>query len=234
MPHVEVTADAGNVAPVVNPEDRGRQLGVARLTSALGYAIVVTFNANVVGKAAGGKCEGMEEAVGGLDRVLAGRIVRRVTVVASGDGVVAALDPGGVIVLHHVTVGAGLRIVGQVGVPSGIDKCIQAQAKRQPGENAHCDGGSCGSHDNILLAGKRFADSSSSPLTTPHVNRQPSRIGIPRVPNAPVFGRLGWNAGWMSLSRPNACSPIFQQAALPFELLQRGRQGGRICVSDCA
>ena len=47
--------------------------------------------------------------------------------------------PGVVILLHHMTVGAGLRIVGEVGVAFGVDEGIKTESSREPDQNAQHD-----------------------------------------------------------------------------------------------
>src|SRR5512144_2141864 len=56
--------------------------------------VVEVGDADVVRVEASGEIEGMKKAVGGLNRVLADNVVRRVAIVAGCDGVMARLDPG--------------------------------------------------------------------------------------------------------------------------------------------
>src|SRR3954466_4755729 len=89
----------------------------------------------------------MEESVGGLDGVLAREIVRRVAVVARGNGMVTALDPGSVVIAHDMAVRTGFRIVGEVGVSLGVNEGIEAEADKEAEENAERD--SCGDRSHV-------------------------------------------------------------------------------------
>ena len=57
-----------------------------------------------------------------FESVLADEVVRDVAVVAGGDGVVRTLLPAVVLLVHDVAVGAGARVVAQVGEPLGVAK----------------------------------------------------------------------------------------------------------------
>src|SRR4051794_6982847 len=82
----------------------------------------------------------MEEAVGGLDGVLTGEIMRSVAVVARGSRVMATLNPGSVVIAHDMAVRTGFRIVGEVGVSLGVNEGIEAEADKEAEENAERDG----------------------------------------------------------------------------------------------
>src|SRR4029078_521073 len=86
----------------------------------LDHLVVEVSNTNVVRVEAGREIEGMKKAVRSLNRVLADNVVWRMAIVAGGDGVVARLDPGVILRLHDVAVGAGLRIVGEIRVAFGV------------------------------------------------------------------------------------------------------------------
>src|SRR5262245_14817608 len=97
---------------------------MACLTSFLSHPPVVALNLDVVWISPGSKCKGMKEAVCRFDRVLTSDVMWRVAIVACCDGAVAAVDPRRVVVLHHVAVGAGLWIIGQIRISFCIGKGI--------------------------------------------------------------------------------------------------------------
>jgi len=101
--------------------------------------VVEVSNTNVVRVEAGREIEGMKKAVRSLNRVLADNVVWRMAIVAGGDGVVARLDPGVILRLHDVAVGAGLRIVGEIRVAFGVDKSVKAEPDNQSGENSKAE-----------------------------------------------------------------------------------------------
>src|SRR5262249_37620172 len=97
---------------------------MACLTSFLSHTPVVALNLDVVWISPGSKCKGMKEAVCRFGRVLTSDAMWRVAIVACCDRAVAAVDPCRVVVLHHVAVGAGLWIIGQIGISLCIDKRV--------------------------------------------------------------------------------------------------------------
>ncbi len=60
---------------------------------------------------------GMPGAVFGFAQVFGDERVRRVAIVARGDGVVGRLQPAVVLVAHDVAIYARLRVVGKIGEP---------------------------------------------------------------------------------------------------------------------
>src|ERR1035438_964129 len=83
----------------------------------------------------------MKESVLDFGLVLPREIMRRVTVVARGYGPMRRLDPRIVILLHHMAVGAGLRIVGQVGISTSGDESVEAESERDSDQNRDQDNG---------------------------------------------------------------------------------------------
>src|SRR4029077_9101069 len=100
--------------------DGGGDAFVAVAAGVLGDFVIELRDLDGVGIPAGGEVEGMPESVVGLDGVLAENVVRSVAVVAGRGRVMARLQPGIVLRLHHVAVGAGGRVVGEVGVSLGV------------------------------------------------------------------------------------------------------------------
>ena len=101
-------------ATVVGSDNRGGNFRVARATGALCDLRVALADHDVVGKESGGEPPGMVESVLGLGGVFPNEVVRRVAVIALGDGVVPGFHPRVVILLHNVTVRAGGRIVQHI------------------------------------------------------------------------------------------------------------------------
>jgi len=134
--HVEMTADAFNVCAAVHSEDRIRQLGMAAFARAFRHPMVVTLDPDVVRETTGGEGQRVEESIGRLDRVLAYEVMGCVTVIALGDRVMTTGDPPRVVVLHDVAVGAGFRIIGEIGIALRIYERIKAKTDRQPNDNA--------------------------------------------------------------------------------------------------
>src|SRR5215469_2469309 len=99
---------------------------MAVLASALRYPFVVAPDLDNVGKSAGREGKGMKESVRCFDGVFPEEIMRCVAIVAGRYGVMAACQPGRIIVLHHMAVRTALRIIAQVGVPLGVHKGVEA------------------------------------------------------------------------------------------------------------
>jgi hypothetical protein len=108
---------------------------VAAPASILGDVVIEAGDFDSVGIPASGEVKGMPESIVGFDRVFPDDVMRRVAVVAGGDGVVARLHPRVVFRPHHVAISAGCRIVGEVGVSLCIDECICAQTDDQTKQN---------------------------------------------------------------------------------------------------
>src|SRR5690606_37401883 len=126
---VAVTGDAGErfagagAAVAVDLLDDRR---VTLAAGGLGDGAVALGDADRVREAAGGEGEGMIPAVDRLGRVLRDQSRGRVAVVADRDRAVARLGPGAVLLLHHVAVGAGARIVGQVRRAARVAEGVEA------------------------------------------------------------------------------------------------------------
>ncbi len=73
---------------------------------------IARLDLNGLVELAGGKRDGMEQAVVCLRQPLAQKIMWDMTIVASRDMVMARVGPRVQMALHHVTIGARSRIVG--------------------------------------------------------------------------------------------------------------------------
>ena len=104
-------------------------LAVAIATGLLDYFTTVLGNLDVVFKSTGGEVERVPEAVPRLGRVFPYQVWRRMTVITDSHGPVRRLDPGTVFPVHDVTVGTGLRIVGEVGPSLGVGERVCAGAR---------------------------------------------------------------------------------------------------------
>lgn len=115
--YIEMATGTRNVFAAMDTENRVCEFRMTGFASALSNPVIVAFDLDIVRKAAGRECEGMEKTIGRFDRILSDELVRRVTVIACRDSTVTALDPCSVIVLHHMAIGACGRIIGEVGIP---------------------------------------------------------------------------------------------------------------------
>lgn len=101
---------------------------MAIAAAALGDGAVTCLDADGLMKPAGGECPGMAHAVGGLVQILGDKTLGSVAVVAHRGLAVARAQPSAVLLLHDMAIGAGRRIVGQIGRAFGIDESKAADA----------------------------------------------------------------------------------------------------------
>ena len=120
--------ESGGLAVNYVAVDGGGYVFVAVAAGVLGDLVIELRDLDGVGIPAGGEVEGMPESVVGLDGVFSENVVRGVAVVAGCGPMMARLQPGIVLRLHHVAVGAGGWIVGEVGVSLGVDEGEEAEA----------------------------------------------------------------------------------------------------------
>ena len=126
MPHARMAAEAGDFVDA-GLMDRRSQTFVAMQTGSFSDPAVPFGDADHVGKPARGKGPGMEESIQRLGGVLWNKCMRRVAIVADGGVAVTALHPSCILFLHHVAVGAGCGIVGQIRSRFRILKSIGAR-----------------------------------------------------------------------------------------------------------
>lgn len=96
-------------------------------------------NANVVLEPAGREVIRVPEAVAGLRHVLAREFRRRVAIVANRGVAMARFQPSVVLLVHHVTVRARLRVVGHVRIAARVNKCVSADADGGAQQNSQHD-----------------------------------------------------------------------------------------------
>src|SRR5215470_6716446 len=117
--------------------DGGGDALVAVAAGILGDLVIELRDLDGVGIPAGGEVERVPEAVVRLDGVFSENVVGRMTVVAGGGRVMARLQPGIVLRAHDVAIGAGGRVVGEIGVSLGVDECKEAEAEEEAEGNAY-------------------------------------------------------------------------------------------------
>ena len=108
---------------------------VARAAGLLGDLPAVRFDLNIVLIAADGEEKRMPEAVGCFRCILAQKVRRRMAAVTGCGRPVGGLEPAVELLAHDVAVGAGRRIVSEVGPTLGIREGIDAN----PDGNAEND-----------------------------------------------------------------------------------------------
>jgi hypothetical protein len=101
---------------------------VAFATSAFSDAVVAWFDAYRIREISSCECEGMPEAIVGFGKVFCRKTGWGMTVVAVCNRSMAALNPGIVMVLHDVAVGAGGRIVAKVRAAFSVNEGVSSDA----------------------------------------------------------------------------------------------------------
>ena len=112
---------------------------MAVATGLLGDLPAVRFDLNIVLVAARGEKKRMPEAVGRFRRILADEVCRGVAAVAVGHRPVRRLEPAVELFAHDVAVGAGRRIIGEVGPTLGIGESVYADADSDADNHAEQD-----------------------------------------------------------------------------------------------
>ena len=97
-----------------------------------------------VGIISDGEVEGVPESVFGLGLVFAKKIVRRVAIIARGDAAMARVDPAVILILHDVTIDAGLRIVGEIRRALRINEGVSADPQREAEDRSQHQAGFSG------------------------------------------------------------------------------------------
>ena len=120
LPAGSTAGCAGSIASTISP--------MAITAGLLGDLPAVRLDLNIVLVAADGEEKRMPEAVGRLGRILADKVCRSVAAIAGRHRAVRRLEPAVELLLHNVAVGAGRRIVSQIGPTLGIGKSVGADA----------------------------------------------------------------------------------------------------------
>jgi hypothetical protein len=135
MPHVAVAPDARDlfkVACLARDRYRFDHLLVAVTARLFRHVAVALGYLYRLMETARGEIIRMPETVRGLCVIFPDEVVRRVAVVAGGDGVMARFLPAVILLVHHVAVGARARIVAQIRVPFSVNKRVRTDPRRQP------------------------------------------------------------------------------------------------------
>src|SRR5690349_10002105 len=101
----------------------------------LQHATIARLDANGFVKVLEREALGVPEAVLRLAGVFAREIVRRVTVVAGGDGVMARLLPAVVMFTHDVAIGARGGIIAEIRTTLAIPEGVPSEAETDTNEN---------------------------------------------------------------------------------------------------
>ena len=112
---------------------------VTAAAGVLGHFVVELGDLNRVGIVAAGEIKRVPESVVSLHCIFADNVMGCMAVVARRCRVMARLQPSFILCLHHMTVGARLGIIGQIGIPFGVDEGISAKADRHSNKNRQCD-----------------------------------------------------------------------------------------------
>lgn len=115
--------------------DRCRKIGVTMSARRLGHLQIAPRDLYRLVKIIERKVVRVPESVRRLCRVLADRVVRRVTVVARRHTLVTRFLPTGVLLIHDVAVCAGDRVIAHVRIALCVHKREQSDADRR----AECD-----------------------------------------------------------------------------------------------
>ena len=105
----------------------------------LGDLRAVRFDLNIVFVTARGEEKGMPEPVRCLRGVLADEVCRGVAAIAGRHCTVRRFEPAVELFVHDVAVGAGRRIVSEVGPTPGIREGIDANPDRNADHDANQD-----------------------------------------------------------------------------------------------
>ena len=93
---------------------------------------ITRFSCNWIVIVLKGKRNRVKQAVISFRDPLAHEIVRKVTIVANRDVVMTALLPGIEMILHHVTVGTGIRIVAEIARTFSVSKSKSSNSCKYP------------------------------------------------------------------------------------------------------
>src|SRR5208282_6852996 len=104
--------------------DFRRNVFVTAAAGILRHLVVELGDLDGVGIASAGEVERVPESIVRFYGILADDVMGRMAVVARSCGVMARLQPSFILCLHHMTVGARLGIIGQVGIPFGVEESV--------------------------------------------------------------------------------------------------------------
>lgn len=120
-----------------------RQIGMAFHAGLFSDFQIAFADLNRFVKSASGEIKRMPESVGSLGQVFANSARRRVAIVASRHRAMRRLHPSIVLFVHHMAIGAGLRIVGQIGITFGVNKGVNTNADSYAHQSGKNDSSQC-------------------------------------------------------------------------------------------
>ncbi len=157
MPHGVMTTNAGQPPAVALYGFYGvDNFLMAIATRRFSNRTASLLHLNWLVKVSCGERIGVPEAVIRLDIIFPEKVVRRVTIITSGDRPMARLDPRIVVFSHDVAVGAGRRVIGQIRPALGIKESVAADTESETQNDAENDGrslpGCCRFHSFTQVA----------------------------------------------------------------------------------
>lgn len=137
---IAVTADARNLCKVAFIGRNGDRLHHRLMAVAarfLGHLPVTLGYLDRFVERVGREIVGVPKAVRGLCIVFANEVMRRMTIVARSDSMMARFLPAVVLLVHYVTVCTRARIVAQVGISFCINERVHSDARGQSDRNTY-------------------------------------------------------------------------------------------------
>src|SRR5581483_8582653 len=101
--------------------------------------VVELRNFNGVRIMAAGEVEGVPEPVVRLHGIFSDRVMRGMAIVTGCDRMMAGLQPGIVLRLHNMTIRAGGRVIGEIGISLGVDESVGAKTYGDPKKKCRRD-----------------------------------------------------------------------------------------------
>ncbi|MDK3157360.1 hypothetical protein QPK87_12345 [Kamptonema cortianum] len=137
MPNITVAGDAVGRFSDVRPVDLADKSLVAAHTTLLHHVRIETSDRDRLVEVPQRECNAVVKTVDTLDDPFVGKFVRRVTVVTGGHAGMAGMPPCIELIAHDVAVHARLRVIGKVGVASGVAEGEQPQPESRAKQADH-------------------------------------------------------------------------------------------------
>src|SRR5215472_15084077 len=129
MPNAEMATDTRNLSRAVRPNDGGCNFRVTGTAAIFSHPPIAGLDLNHLREAACGERERVEKPIRRLGGVLANQVMGRMAVVAGSRGTMAGFEPGAVLILHHMAIGTGSRVVREVGIALRVNKRVEPEAQ---------------------------------------------------------------------------------------------------------
>jgi len=120
--------------------DRGGDVFMTSAACVLDDSMIEFRDLDGVRIPAGREVKGMPEAVVGFHRILPENIVGSVAIVAGGRRAMAGFQPGIILGAHHMTIRAGSRVIGEIGITLGVNEGEAAEPDHQAQGHAEQQG----------------------------------------------------------------------------------------------